>query len=346
MPDTSYFKDKITQLKAYILGLIINNVDEYRTGYICTSFSSSYLKDQKTICDNLLQFTRQTPGNGGEEKYETVSTDFVNDIFGLVNDGEEMKSQYDGSHSKNKLVDIDISKFVQKQPKEIANQYLTAYFEKHAVVKNNCIIITDKDYKQNLETFSNFYNIPCDKENDCIIYSGSNALDVFGAIYVNANYIYNKNFHNIMIKSLDLEAPVLKMKKIHNDAITPIKANFSDVGYDLIAIGISKQINKNTILCNTGIKLDIPPNYYVEIAPRSSIMKSGYMLANSIGIIDCSYKGELLIALTKVDDTAPEISFPFRCCQLIMKKQIFAIMLEVDDVSESKRGEGGFGSSG
>lgn len=345
MSDTSYFKESLTQLKAYILGLIINNVDEYVRN-ISTSFSSSYLNNQKHVHDNLLQFTKQTPGNSDEQKYEIVSTDIVNDIFGLVNDGEVMKTQYDGSLSKNRLVDIDISKFVQKQPRELANQYLTAYFEKHSVVKDKCIIITDKDYKQNLETFSNFYNIPCDKGENSIIYSGSNALDVFGAIYVNANHIYNKNFHTDMIKALDLEAPTLKMKKIHNDAITPIKANFSDVGYDLTAISISKQINKNTILCNTGIKLDIPTNYYVEIAPRSSIMKSGYMLANSIGIIDCSYKGELLIALTKVDDTAPEISFPFRCCQLIMKKQIFPIMVEVDDVSESKRGEGGFGSSG
>ena len=342
----SYFKDNFTQFKAYILGLIINNVDEYTTGYICTTFSSTYLKDQKHIHDNLLQFTRQTPGNGDEQKYETISTDIVNDIFGLVNDGEEMKSQYDGSHSKNRMVDIDISKFVQKQPKEISNQYLAAYFEKHAVVENKCIIISDKDNKQNLETLSNFYNIPCDKEDDRITYVGSNALDIFGAIYANANYIYNNNYHVDMIRSLDLDAPALKMKKIHNNAITPIKANFSDVGYDLTAIGISKQINKKTILCNTGIKLDIPPSYYVEIAPRSSIMKSGYMLANSIGIIDCSYKGELLIALTKVDETAEDISFPFRCCQLIMKKQIFPIMVEVEEVTESKRGEGGFGSSG
>jgi dUTP pyrophosphatase len=100
-----------------------------------------------------------------------------------------------------------------------------------------------------------------------------------------------------------------------------------------------------TALYNTGIKLDIPIGYYVELVPRSSISKSGYMLANSIGIIDCSYKGELLVALTKISANAAEIEYPFRCCQLIMKKQIFPYIVEVTDLEESKRAEGGFGSS-
>lgn len=347
MTNTSYFKDNFTHLKAYILGLIINNVDEYRPGYICTSFSSSYLEGQDIIRDNLLNCMKQSQGN--ENRFEIDSIEMINDIYGLVNNGEEFQSYYDENLSKNRFENIDISKFIHNQPKEFTNQFLTAYFEKNAIVVNinntKSIVITD-NYKQNLETFSNFYNIPCDKNDKNITYVGSNALDVFGAIYGYVNNIYNKKFHSDMIKMLDIEAPTLKMKKINNDAVVPVKANFSDVGYDLSAIGISKQINKNTFLCNTGIKLDIPATYYVEIVPRSSIMKSGYMLANSIGIIDCSYKGELLIALTKVDETAPEISFPFRCCQFIMKKQFFPIMLEVEEVSDSKRGEGGFGSSG
>ena len=124
------------------------------------------------------------------------------------------------------------------------------------------------------------------------------------------------------------------------------KANFSDVGYDLSIIAIAKEFNSKTKLYNTGIKIDIPIGYYVEIVPRSSISKSGYMLANSIGIIDCSYKGELFVALTKVCDDTPEISFPFKCCQLIMKKQIFPDMVETNELEVSKRAEGGFGSSG
>jgi dUTP pyrophosphatase len=69
------------------------------------------------------------------------------------------------------------------------------------------------------------------------------------------------------------------------------------------------------------------------------------MLANSIGIIDCSYKGELFVALTKMDDSA-HIEYPYRCCQLIMRKQIFPEMVEINEVdTNTNRAEGGFGSS-
>ena len=70
------------------------------------------------------------------------------------------------------------------------------------------------------------------------------------------------------------------------------------------------------------------------------------MLANSIGIIDSSYRGELLIALSKIDDNSSDIQFPFRCCQLIMRKQVFPILEEINETSDSSRGDGGFGSTG
>jgi dUTP pyrophosphatase len=143
-----------------------------------------------------------------------------------------------------------------------------------------------------------------------------------------------------------------------DDAVIPTKANFSDVGYDLSIIGLHSVLSKKTeplrastsytpitTLYKTGIKLEIPLGYYVEIVPRSSISKSGYMLANSIGIIDCSYKGELLVALAKINEDADDIKFPFRCCQLIMRKQIYPELIAVQEVEATKRLEGGFGSS-
>jgi dUTP pyrophosphatase len=86
---------------------------------------------------------------------------------------------------------------------------------------------------------------------------------------------------------------------------------------------------------------------YAEIVPRSSLSKSGYMLANSIGIIDCSYKGNLYIALTKIDNTMPDLTLPFRCCQLIFREQIHVDLEEVTSFEEqTSRGSGGFGSTG
>ena len=67
----------------------------------------------------------------------------------------------------------------------------------------------------------------------------------------------------------------------------------------------------------------------------------------STGIIDNSYRGNLLIALTKIDEKSPDILLPFKCCQLIIQKQIYLDLYEVkEDFKETDRNSGGFGSSG
>ena len=71
------------------------------------------------------------------------------------------------------------------------------------------------------------------------------------------------------------------------------------------------------------------------------------MLANSIGIIDQSYRGNLLVALIKINKDSPDLELPWKCCQLIVKKQIYANMdLSIDNPNITHRGEGGFGSTG
>lgn len=120
----------------------------------------------------------------------------------------------------------------------------------------------------------------------------------------------------------------------------------SDAGYDLTIISIYKTFSTKTKLYDTGIKLDIPNGYYVEIVPRSSISKSGYILSNNIGIIDQGYKGNLYVALTKIDDKMPDLTLPFKCCQLLIKKQIYANFIETNnELEDSNRNIGGFGST-
>ena len=85
----------------------------------------------------------------------------------------------------------------------------------------------------------------------------------------------------------------------------------------------------------------------MEIVPRSSINKSGYMLSNSIGIIDTSYRGELFVSLTKIDEASADIVLPYKCAQLILRKQEYPELIEVSKFKDdTKRSEGGFGSSG
>jgi len=129
------------------------------------------------------------------------------------------------------------------------------------------------------------------------------------------------------------------------NAVVPIKGTTDSVGYDLTAISVYKQLSKNTALYDTGIKVQPPKGYYTEIVPRSSLTKTGYCLSNSIGIIDSDYTGRLLIALTRIDDSFPELTLPFTRCQLILRKHEDCNLRQVQDLNNTVRGEGGFGST-
>ena len=170
---------------------------------------------------------------------------------------------------------------------------------------------------------------------------------------------YNKIYNNDDISTLSAKTknyllfklnnkPSIKVYKSDKDAIIPTKAFEEDAGYDLTIIKKIKDFNSRTTLYDTGIKIEVDEGYYTEIVARSSISKFGYMLANNIGIIDNHYRGNLMIALTKIADDAPEIVFPFKCCQLIIRKQILANLYEITDddkLTTTSRNEGGFGST-
>ena len=101
-------------------------------------------------------------------------------------------------------------------------------------------------------------------------------------------------------------------------------------------------------MLDTGIIAESPYGYYTEIVPRSSIIKSGYILSNSVGIIDMGFTGSLKICLTKIDDSLPDLKLPFCCAQLILRKHIHYISEEVkciDDLCSSFRGNDEFGST-
>ncbi len=139
----------------------------------------------------------------------------------------------------------------------------------------------------------------------------------------------------------------LLTKKVHPDAVHPFKLNDSDVGYDLTIISKAKDFSPIVSLYDTGIQIQVQSGWYAEIIPRSSLCKYGYMMANSVGIIDNEYRGNLYIPLIKIDPNARPIEFPFRCCQLIIRKQEKSIIQNTcDDLDETKRGTGGFGSTG
>lgn len=196
----------------------------------------------------------------------------------------------------------------------------------------------------------NFCNIPSTLTEYVLSFKGCNMVDFLGDIYYNTEikkpYIQN-DILNKFQECLRNVSPfsVCGFKVEHPSAVIPFKSRFSDVGYDLTIIRVSKKYTSNTTLYDTGISLSIPFGYYAEIVPRSSLSKTGYMLANSVGIIDNSYRGNLYIPLTKICSDSPDIDLPFRCCQLIFKKQEFVWMKENVETHETSRGIRGFGST-
>lgn len=129
-------------------------------------------------------------------------------------------------------------------------------------------------------------------------------------------------------------------------AIMPTK-RITDVGYDLSIISIDRHLSKMTTMFETFVSLDIPLGYYVEVVPRSSLSKTGYMLANSIGIIDPGYTGTIKVVLTKVDQSMPNLDLPARVVQMIIKPYVVSKSYDASKKNEIQtiRGTGGFGST-
>lgn len=134
-------------------------------------------------------------------------------------------------------------------------------------------------------------------------------------------------------------------KKTHKDAVVPSRAYDTDIGLDLTAIEVYRHISETTTLYDTGISVVPPPGYYIEIVPRSSISKSGYMLSNSIGIIDPTFNASIKVPLTKIDLKQPNLECPFKIVQMVLRKAHYAEMKEISEIPETERGSGGFGST-
>lgn len=137
----------------------------------------------------------------------------------------------------------------------------------------------------------------------------------------------------------------INFKKMRPDAVTPTKAHETDTGFDLTILD-GKQIADNIYRYDTGIAVQPQEGYYTEVYPRSSFSKTGYVLLNSVGIIDHSYRGSILVTLMKVNPSCPDLPLPYKGFQLVVRKLILSTLQEVDELDETARGKGGFGSSG
>lgn len=137
----------------------------------------------------------------------------------------------------------------------------------------------------------------------------------------------------------------IRVQLVHPEARLPKKEHVSDSGYDLTLLYEKKRLGK-TILYGTGVIIEPPFGWYFDVVPRSSIIKHGYILANSVGVIDRSYRGEIFVPLIKIDESATDLELPARLVQLIPRPIVhFPVELRTS-LTSTTRGSGGFGSTG
>lgn len=142
------------------------------------------------------------------------------------------------------------------------------------------------------------------------------------------------------------QVATLQFTKMSDQAVIPSKAHSSDSGYDITIIGVHKVLSPLVTLYKTDLQVAPSPGFYTELVARSSLMKSGYMLANNVGVLDESYRGMILVALYKFDQSMPDIELPSRVAQLIVRQNIPSTIEIVEQLDQTARGSGGFGSTG
>ncbi len=137
----------------------------------------------------------------------------------------------------------------------------------------------------------------------------------------------------------------VQIKKIDSQAKTPTRANSSDAGYDLYSLEAGLILRGSRELIKTGISIAIPPGYYGRVAPRSGLaVKKGIdVLA---GVIDSGYRGEIGVVLQNLDKNHFAYKKGDRIAQLILEQCNSIKWVEVEDLQDSQRSDGGFGSTG
>lgn len=141
----------------------------------------------------------------------------------------------------------------------------------------------------------------------------------------------------------------LKIKKMRDNAIIPTRGDSEAAAIDLYAC-IDEPIALtpgDTVKIPSGIACEFPEGYFGFIAPRSSVgIKRRLVLTNTVGVIDNSYRGEILMVFKNDGDMRQVIEPGERLAQMILLPYVTYNIEETDTLSDTERGEGGFGSTG
>ena len=225
-------------------------------------------------------------------------------------------------------------------------EFIKGVFEAGGVWGNRTVFVPsvsgfDKEMNEVLELFSPL------KTDEGYFLSGDGAVLFLHAIYDESegeysefhmerflSFLYGKSWSREFVEVFVEEGGKL-----------PFKKRVSDSGWDLELVELIKK-DGSVYFFDTKVKIKPPPGFYLDLVPRSSIYKSGFVLANSVGIIDMTYRGTIKVPLVKVDLSKDDPQLPWRAVQLIPRKYYPLEFKKVESLDKTIRGEGGFGSTG
>jgi dUTP pyrophosphatase len=138
---------------------------------------------------------------------------------------------------------------------------------------------------------------------------------------------------------------IVKVKKLHENAVIPSYSKPGDAGMDLTITEI-KENNFRQISYGFGIAIEIPFGYVGLVFPRSSVKNQDLLLSNCVGVIDSGYRGEIQSTFKKTDPSEKFYNVGERGAQIIILPYPQVFMVESDELSDTERGTGGFGSTG
>lgn len=140
---------------------------------------------------------------------------------------------------------------------------------------------------------------------------------------------------------------LLKVERIHKDAILPCCAHEGDAGLDLYSVDEVIINHGESALIKTGIKIELPKQTEAQVRPRSGLaLKFGITVLNTPGTIDEGYRGEVGVILINHSNKTFIVEKGMKIAQMVIKPVWKVDVIEVNELSSTERSEGGFGSTG
>jgi dUTP pyrophosphatase len=137
---------------------------------------------------------------------------------------------------------------------------------------------------------------------------------------------------------------VVEVKKFNQDAIIPSRATEGSAGYDLSSVDDVNIPPRGMKLIDTGIGVRIPYGTYARVAPRSGMSVKGTVVG--AGVVDADWRGAIKVVMFNMTDNEITVEKGNRIAQLIFERIDLPVVKEVNELGDTQRGSGGFGSTG